>query len=345
MAALWACGFYRQGCEVFVITKTSDRQVYALDEGIQVLPYYPEGGGRVSKILGGVRLIRSYCRRWRPDVVIGVMNVASMMGWMATRGLHIPVIATEHNAFEKPEYAHTGWFDRFTKFQFNRLYPLVTVLTDADRRFVGNWLRNIRVLPNPLALKPVEELPQKERIILAAGRIDEWHCKGFDLLIKAFGKLVREQGAEGWQLHIAGTGSEANMRMLRDLCSQEGIGERVRFLGFRKDIESLYRQAGVFVLSSRYEGFGMVLIEAMSQGCACIACDYKGRQREIITSDDEGIICPVDDVDALADAMRRLTVDAALRRRLQEGAVERSKEYGLQKIMERWKEILVGKFR
>ena len=58
--------------------------------------------------------------------------------------------------------------------------------------------------------------------------------------------------------------------------------DSVEFLGFKKDVEKLYQDASIFVLSSRYEGFGLVLIEAMSQGCACIACDYKGRQREII---------------------------------------------------------------
>ena len=56
----------------------------------------------------------------------------------------------------------------------------------------------------------------------------------------------------------------------------------IEFLGFQKDMESLYKKSEIFVLSSRYEGFGLVLIEAMSQGCAPVACDYKGRQREIL---------------------------------------------------------------
>lgn len=201
------------------------------------------------------------------------------------------------------------------------------------------------MLPNPLALKPIQSIQQKEKNILATGRLDNWHCKGFDLLIKAFASLsekcrVKNEKSFSWRLQIAGTGSEENLNYLKQLCREQGVEDKVDFLGFRRDIETLYQKAAIFVLSSRYEGFGMVLIEAMSQGCACIACDYKGRQREIITQEDEGLICPVEDVDALAKAMQRLVTDEPLRRKLQEGAVRRSHAYEIDHIMNLWSNLL-----
>ena len=93
-------------------------------------------------------------------------------------------------------------------------------------------------------------------------------------------------------------------------------------------------------MSSRYEGFGMVLIEAMSQGCACIACDYKGRQSEIIQNDSQGIICPVEDVDSLASAIERMILDKSYREKCQYNAIERSKFYSLDNTMDRWETII-----
>ena len=93
-------------------------------------------------------------------------------------------------------------------------------------------------------------------------------------------------------------------------------------------------------MSSRYEGFGLVLIEAMSQGCACIACDYKGRQCEIIQNDSQGLCCEPDDVDALAEAMRKMITDDEYRESIRNNAVERSKYYSLDNIMGKWEDLL-----
>ena len=106
------------------------------------------------------------------------------------------------------------------------------------------------------------------------------------------------------------------------------------------DFLKLYQKASIFVLSSRYEGFGLVLIEAMSQGCACIACDYKGRQREIIQNDSQGLCCEPDDVDALAEAMRKMMTDDQYRESVRKNAVERSKYYSLENTIQRWEKLL-----
>ena len=131
---------------------------------------------------------------------------------------------------------------------------------------------------------------------------------------------------------------------------------RIEFLGFRKDIEELYKKSSIFVLSSRYEGFGLVLIEAMSQGCAPVACDYKGRQREILNPSsalpegegepnrkieitENGILCEPDNVEALASAIRKMIKDDNYRERIQHNATTRSKDFIKEKIMNKWNDI------
>ena len=111
-------------------------------------------------------------------------------------------------------------------------------------------------------------------------------------------------------------------------------------LDFDKNIVEHYRKAAIFVLSSRYEGFGMALVEAMSQGCACIACDYKGRQQEIITNMENGLIAEANDSNSICHILDNLLSDATLQHQLQNGAIIRAKDFELKSIMNRWNIIL-----
>ena len=113
----------------------------------------------------------------------------------------------------------------------------------------------------------------------------------------------------------------------------------MELLGGSQEIIKLYQKASIFVLSSRCEGFGMVLIEAMSQGCACIACDFNGRQREIIPSDKEGMVCRNCDEEALIDALSRMLTDETYRESCRIPAVERSKYYSIDNTIDRWEKI------
>ena len=167
---------------------------------------------------------------------------------------------------------------------------------------------------------------------------------------------------ESWKLQIAGAGREESLNYLKQLCKENGVEDSVEFLGFRKDVEKLYQESSIFVLSSRYEGFGLVLIEAMSQGCACVACDYKGRQREIIAplekseqsskfnvqsssckfeACDNGILCEPDNVEALAEAMAEMIMDDEYRESVRKNAIERSDYYNLDNTMDRWESLLL----
>ena len=102
---------------------------------------------------------------------------------------------------------------------------------------------------------------------------------------------------------------------------------------------NLYQRSSVFTLSSRYEGFGLVLIEAMSQGCACVACDFKGRQGEIIQDGISGLLCQPEDVDNLVQALDSILSDEEKRTALQEQAILRSRDFSLTKVIDRWYDI------
>ena len=126
---------------------------------------------------------------------------------------------------------------------------------------------------------------------------------------------------------------------LQKLLMKENHAEDIELLGYRTDMEQLFQQASIFVLSSRSEGLPMVLIEAMSQGCAPIATDFKGRTKEIITSEKEGLTCEPEDIEALAEGIQKLMNDEELRKTIQQNAIERSKFYSLDYIIEMWERL------
>ena len=343
VAVLWANGFLRKGHEVMVISNLLDPITYQLDEGIIVKNLVSTNQNKIIKWLSAFKNVRKAVNEFRPDVVIGVMATCSFVSRIATWGMGIPVIATEHDSFEKPLTAPMSKIEAFTKFRLNKIYQFVTVLTDADKIIIGDRLKHVHVLPNPLALSPLSQIPTKIKSVLAVGRLDAWHYKGLDVLIKAWGKInahLPSCEGETWKLQIAGTGSDESLNFLKQLCKENGVEESVEFLGFRKDVEELYKQSEIFVLSSRYEGFGLVLIEAMSQGCACVACDYKGRQREIIQDDSQGLCCEPDDVNALAQALSRMMTDEAYRNSVKQNAIERSRYYSVENTTNRWEQLL-----
>ena len=371
VAVMWANGFVNKGYEVILISNLFEDITYHIDDRVKLEKLVSTNNNKFLKWFSAFFNTRKVFVKERPTIAIGIMGTCSIISWLAALGIRISVIASEHNAFERPSYASLSYKDKIIKFFIYRFFRCVTVLSEADRCFVKGKLKNVFVMPNPLPMEPVHDVLAPKKTVLAVGRLDDWHCKGFDVLIRAWalvnGKLRIDNGqlsfkGESWKLQIAGTGSEKSLNYLKQLCRENGVENSVEFLGFRKDVEKLYQEASIFALSSRYEGFGLVLIEAMSQGCACIACDYKGRQREILNpaqdqsletrnlnletrnrkfeACDSGILCEPDDVEALAEAMKKMIMDDEYRESVRAKAIERSNYYSIENTMDRWEALL-----
>ncbi len=337
VAVLWAKGFAADGNEVHLITCEPDSRVdYDIPSTIRCHSIYCEGNP-FSRYFGKVLKLRHLLKELHPNVALAVLHPWNIWLLMASFGLNIPIINTEHDSFERPVSAPMSLSAKIDKFYLNRFCSGVTVLTEADGVIARKHLKRVFVMPNPLAFSPVEKLPSKKKNIISAGRLDEWYCKGFDVLIRSWGIIAAKYPE--WKLIIAGGGDEQSVSIVNNLIAENGLTEQISLVGFRKDIMNLFREASIFVLSSRYEGFGLVLIEAMSQGCACVACDYNGRQREIIRNQEEGLLCNPDDVVAMSRMIEKLINDESLRINIQNNAIERSQAFSLEGVTERWYEI------
>ena len=343
-----ANGFTRHGHQSYIITDIYQKASYPVDDAVKVLPLCPKDKVKLQRWTGAIVNLRRYIKQERPDAVIGIMHLCSAVARIATIGTKVPVVMTIHHALESDTYKFSKveqFLDRHTPC----FYKATTVLTHPDKECLGDC-KNLFVMPNPVTFKAVKELPHKEKIVLAAGRLTDWRYKGWDILLKAWRSLQdNNDNIREWWLKIAGTGSIDSINYLKSLFTDadwiqtkggwKSQKYRIEFLGYRTDMEQLFQQASIFALSSRSEGLPMVLIEAMSQGCAPVATDFKGRTKEIITSEKEGLTCNPEDIDALAAGIQKLMNDDNLRKTIQQNAIERSKFYALDNIIKMWEDI------
>lgn len=334
-----ANGLSDRGVSVAVLTNLDAPVNYVLKNGVKLYrnpQYFFLGKINRFCIVQTVKVINDY----RPDVVIGIMwgealsaKIASLFSKSRPK-----IVFSDHDSFERPQ---GDSFRRFlTKRVLSRWCDCYTVLTKADKELCTiHGIKNVWVMNNPLALKPLVKKTSRKLSILAAGRLDAWYYKGFDILIRAWGKIHNKHSS--WILEIAGKGSLSSIEYLKNIARDCGCAHCVNFIGHIADMEKKYQESSVFVLSSRYEGFGLVLIEAMSQGCACIACDYKGRQADIISEGVDGLLANVDDIDDLAQKLDRLLSDEMLLRKLHNNAPSNLQQYSIDRVAESW-ELLIN---
>lgn len=337
VAALWAKGFAQRDDEVTVITAESKSQGdYQLPESVTV-ENISCTGGHLTRYCKNIYALRILLKEKKIDVAIAVMSPFDIWLPIASLGTKRAIINTLHWSLERPASNPLSKSMLFKTFVVSKLFPVVTVLTEEDCKIGRKYFKHCYAMPNPLAFEPVFEPSKKENIVFASGRLDSWHVKGFDTLLEAWGKVANSH--PGWKLQIAGRGSEKAVKQMYDMIEKYGVKDSVTLLGFRSNIMEDYDRASIFAFTSRCDGFGMVLIEAMSRGCACVACDYKGRQAEIISSDEEGILCAPEDVKAVAAALARMMVDDEYRHQLQEGAARRAEHFSVTHIIQRWYDI------
>ena len=254
--------------------------------------------------------------------------------------LNLPVIVSEHTN-HKADMNLLSWIERRWIY---KLANAVTVITHYDYDYYSKFLKNIHIVPNPVSFEPVEYIKRREKIILASGGLNRWKIKGFDTLLKVYANVVKIY--PDWKLQIAGSGDDG-FTYLKELAKELGIEDNVEFLGFCSDLDTVMQKVSIFVLSSRYEGFSMVLAEAMSQGCACVSFDCVSGPGEIIKNGVDGILVEDQNVQKMQEAICRLIEDDVLRRNLAMNAIKDVQRFSIQKISNKWVSTIdkVVKFR
>ena len=208
----------------------------------------------------------------------------------------------------------------------------LVVLTDKDR---NDWheLNNVVTIPNPLSLNPSAQSPLIAKRVVAIARYS--HEKGIDLLLKSW-SLV-EKRVPDWRLDVFGDGD----RTIYDQLIDELLIDRSRCLlhGRTNSVENEYINSSILVLSSRFEGFGLVLPEAMACGLPVVSFDCPWGPRSIIVDGEDGILINNGDTEALADGLCKLMSDGNLRLSMAKAGVKNVQRFKIDHIAEQWRGI------
>lgn len=304
------------------------------------------------KIAGYLRRRRRHRRaltnlllRERADVVVSLFPSESSFIPSIQDGSK-KVLELHYCKFFRLQYGRKGilglidrwrtWKDDFLVRRFDKF----VVLTHEDRNYWGR-LPNIEVIPNAAKNMSGHFSDVSAYRVIAVGRLD--YQKGFDRLIQAW-LLVQADGRfADWQLDIFGQGEWKDM--LQQMIYEEGLQANVHINPPTKDIASEYVRSSLLVMSSHYEGFPMVMIEAMACGLPVVSFDYKCGPRDIIRHGENGLLVKDGDIRGLAEAMMMVMGDDAYRKRLSGAALNVVSTYSEEAVMGQWTRLFASLVR
>ena len=284
------------------------------------------------------KLVEAELMHLRPDITISLLRrEINFITGIKDGSKKIGELHVNRANYRNFESGDSNFFKTiFAKFWMRNLVSKLkkldkfVVLTHEDKQ---SWseLSNISVIPDPLSFVPTCVSTLTEKRIIAVGRYV--YQKGFDLLLQAWSKIEKQY--PDWQLAIYGDGNRTPYEML---VRQLGIdASRCHLNGPTTNIQQEYANSSLFVFSSRFEGFGMVLVEAMACGLPVVSFSCPCGPKDIISDGKDGLLIENGNVDALADGLFRLMSDDQLRNSMSQVGIEKSKRFNIEQIAECWK--------
>ncbi|MFN3136179.1 MAG: glycosyltransferase family 4 protein [Allomuricauda sp.] len=269
----------------------------------------------------------------KPDIIITFMPRNALIVIPIAKIFGIKVVVSEHTN-------HLTSLTPKTKFIRNYLYPFasaITILTKYDLSFYKRKNKKVFIVPNPL-VHPTELKPfiKRKKNILAAGSLNRYQDKGFDSLLRIAAPLLEEH--KDWTLTIAGSG-EQGIKELANLSKELNIDSQVFLPGFCNNLKELMQNSQVFALPSKFEGLPMVLMEALSNGMACIAYDCISGPSELIEDKNNGLLIKDQDSKAFQNGLKELILNNSLRIKLAENGPDSMRPYLLDEILNLWESL------
>ena len=348
----WAA---RGDCELMLVTTDQNGRppFYAFPPEVRMVDLginYKEDKGRnpIAKTLSYLRKRKIHCRKLtellmkeKADIVVSLYPSESSFIPDIPDGSK-KVLELHFNKYFRLQYNRSGLLGLADKWRTHqdekivRRFDKFVVLTHEDS---ANWgpLPNLAVIPNAaLEIPECDKMPGRARHdgshrVIAVGRLD--YQKGFDRLLEAWA-MIPASLRQTWRLDIFGQGEWE--QLLKDKTVQLGISDSAHINKPTSEIFKEYAASDFLAMSSHYEGFPMVMIEAMAIGLPVVCFDFLCGPRDIIRPEENGLMVKEGDIPALAAAMQRVMEDPALLERMSNGAKMISKTYSEPAVMAQW---------
>lgn len=341
----------KKGWEIVIVTTDQHQRptFYPLPEDVRTVDLdvnYSDDNHRspLGKIAGYLvrrrrhrRRLSALLRTERPDLTVSLFPCESSfipsLKWGGKKVLEI-----HYSKFFRLQYGRhgiLGLIDRLRTRSDEKLaqrFDRFVVLTAEDR---GYWppMANIEVIPNAALFCPATTADLTAKHVVAVGRLD--FQKGFDRMLDVWAELLRNHPEfADWTLDIYGQGEWHDL--LLEKAQRLGIADSVAIHEPTKNIEAVYTSSAFLLMTSRYEGFPMVMIEAMACGLPVVTYDFKTGPCDIIRSGENGYLVAEGNASALAAAMANLMANLPLRRRLGANALKVRDTYSEERVMAMW---------
>jgi len=300
-------------------------------------------GGRLRWLLNYVYAIR----REMPDVIfsfLAFVNLASIIARFLSRST-CRLIVSERTTVKG---TYEGFIDNVLRHLTIRLYCLADrVIPNSEemrQQFIekvkGVNPRHIVAIPNPVDVDRIRDNSKEITATLGMGPLPIVVGMGRLSVEKGFDVLVRSMKYSLRKFHLIHIGEGPEEGSLRDLVNGLELNNRVTFVGFQPNPFPLLRQAAVFVLPSRFEGFPNALVEAMALGVPCVSTRCSTGPSEIITNRVNGMLIPVEDPVCMAKAIDELLSDKSLRERIGKAGMERVQDFDIAEIIPRFERLI-----
>ncbi|MGY3794370.1 glycosyltransferase family 4 protein [Aquimarina sp. 433] len=299
-------------------------------------------GNPISRMYKYAKGLRNTIKKLQPDVIAVCDDGLKGFFVPLILGKLCPMIYERHVSrnveIKKGKRSLKKRITTATKFSLmnfgGKYYDHFVVLTNGN---LNEWtFKNLKVIPNPLSFYPEEKSSLENKKVLAVGKHS--FQKGYDRLLKSWQKV--NDIHQDWSLDIYGTINEKEG--LSKLAEDLGVSNSVNFYPPVKNIAEKYQQASIYTMSSRYEGFGMVLTEAMAYGVPCISYDCPYGPSDIISDKVDGLLVENGDIDTFAKAILILIEDEDKRRAMGKNAKEAVKKYLPETIAQEWNQLFIG---
>ena len=315
--------------EVGLVLFSEKQASFNINPQIPTQKIIVSGNNKIIKVIRRTSRIRKLIKEIKPDLIITFMVDLSMQVLLANCLTSNKLIVSEHITIQAPQSLHR----KLTRHILYRFASRIVFISESDYNY-AKWISRKTFIYNPLCY-PITSNSHKEKYIVAVGRQKRWNAKGFDMLIQMWSKIAPLH--PDWELQFIGANNDNYISVL---AKSSGLEERIEFLGWTDEIDKALQTKSIYVLSSRREGFPCSLIEAMSQGCACLAFNCKTGPNEIITDGKSGLLARNGDIDDLANKLEMLINDEQLRLRLSAGAIEEVKRFDKNVFFAEWDKLI-----
>lgn len=277
-----------------------------------------------------------------PDVVVSVgLSEKYMLPSICGRDVDCVSIREVHSIKNYRRLHALSFFDKVSAwwadmYDYNyqiKKYDQVVVLTHEDYELNWNCNPRISVIPNPVTFRNDVSSYLNSKKIISIGRLTL--PKNFSSLIRVFRYVVNKH--PDWFLEIYGEGPQR--RELQGLIENSNLTNNVYLKGYTSQVKEKMLEASLFVMSSKFEGFGLVLIEAMQRGLPCVSYACPCGPKDIITDGKDGFLVPLNDEKTMAEKICFLIEHPDVRAEMGKAALLKAEKYSIDKIVPMWMDL------